>query len=478
MKRLRKFRNNRKLQSTLVIDFLLFILFFVLLIIFLRYSVPLGVNYIVSKERDTSLGLDVVAAHEYIADWKQGGGIELDRLQQSGGWLELLDANRQVEQVMGNKKDSLYKYSEAELYDLLANDEDQTYYYSITAVYDPEKTIKYLILKIPRDLISISADDDPSISEMKYLISFFLFISVGLILLLVFVYSYWLARRFKKPLALILDGLHEMIAGNYNTRLSIPAEKEFKLIEETFNYMADVIESATYEKRIAQESKQQLMMDLSHDLKTPITSIHGYAQALVEGRVEDKERQNKYLLYIYNKSTQMTRLIQNMLELFKVDTPDFKVNVERKEIGEFLREHTAGIYGDVERKGLLLDFSVPDRDVYAQYDPELLGRVIQNLIANALLYNPAGTHLRVELVEADEEVRIEIADTGIGIPKELWTTIFDPFVRGDQARTHTGGTGLGLAIALKNTEKMGGTLTLRSEGEESSIFTIHLKKSE
>jgi signal transduction histidine kinase len=476
LKRLWKFRNNRKLQSTLVIDFLLFILFFVLLIIFLRFSVPLGVNYIVSKERDTSLGLDAIAAHDYIADWKRGGGIELDRLQQSGGWLELLDANKQVEQVVGNKKDTLFKYSEAELYDLLANDDDQTYYYSITAVNDPENTIKYLIVKIPRDLISISADDDPYISEMKYLVSFFLFISFGLILLLVFVYSYWIARRFKKPLALILDGLHEMIAGNYNTRLSIPAEKEFKIIEETFNYMADVIERATYEKRIAQESKQQLMMDLSHDLKTPITSIHGYAQALVEGRVEDKERQNKYLFYIYNKSTQVTRLIQSMLELFKVDTPDFKANVDRKEIGEFLREHIADIYDDVERKGFLLNFSVPNHDVYAQYDLELLGRVIQNLIANALLYNPAGTHLRVELFEDEEEVRIEIADTGIGIPKELWATIFDPFVRGDQARTHTGGTGLGLAIALKNTEKMGGSLTLRSEGEESSIFTIHLKK--
>lgn len=476
MKRLLKFRNNRKLQSSLVIDFLVFILFFTLLIIILRFAVPLGINYIVSKERDTSLGLDSVAAHDYIADWKRGRGIELDRLQQSGGWLELLDANRQVEQVVGNKKDSLYTYSEAELFDLLANDSDQPYYYSITAVHEPEETVKYLIIKVPRDLISISIDDDPSMSQIKYLISFFLFIAIGLLLFLVIAYSYWIARRFKKPLALILDGLHEMIAGNYNTRLSIPAEKEFKLIEETFNYMADVIERATYEKHIAQESKQRLMMDLSHDLKTPITSIHGYAQALVEGRVEDKQRQNKYLFYIYNKSTQMTRLIQSMLELFKVDAPDFRPNVERIEIAEFLRERIADIYDDVERNGLLLNFSVPDHDVYAQYDPELLGRVIQNLIANALLYNPAGTHIRVELLEHDEEVRIEIADTGIGIPEELRATIFDPFVRGDQARTHTGGTGLGLAIALKNTEKMGGTLTLRAEGEESSIFTIQLKK--
>jgi len=417
-----------------------------------------------------------LAAREYISDWRKGGGTELDRLLQSEGWIEILDEQRQVEQVVGDKKDAVLFYSQDGLYDLLGNSRDQEYYYSMAVLEDSENLKSYIVIKLPRDLVSISVHGSEPDTPLSNAIPFYVLLFIASIILLVFGYSYWIASRIQRPLDSILQGLNEMIAGNYSKRLSITAEKEFMLIEERFNYMADVIETTTFEKRIAQESKQRLIMDLSHDLKTPITSIHGYAQALVEGRGEDRERQKKYLTYIFNKSTQVAQLIQNMLELFKVDTPDFKPEVERREIGEFLRERLADVYGEVEQKDFLLHVSIPSHDVFAQYDPELLSRVIQNLASNALSYNPKGTHLRVELFDHEQGVSIEIADTGQGIPRELWTTIFDPFVRGDLARTHTGGTGLGLAIALKNTEKMGGSLTLRSEGSEASIFTIHLLK--
>ncbi|WKL01528.1 histidine kinase dimerization/phospho-acceptor domain-containing protein [Paenibacillus amylolyticus] len=101
------------------------------------------------------------------------------------------------------------------------------------------------------------------------------------------------------------------------------------------------------EKRYAEESKQRLIVDLSHDLKTPITSIQGYAQALVEGRGEDKDRQQRYLGYIYNKSVQVARMIQNMLELLKVDSPDFRMHIQRREIGEFsARDYGRYLWGD------------------------------------------------------------------------------------------------------------------------------------
>ncbi|WP_068501842.1 sensor histidine kinase [Paenibacillus kribbensis] len=473
MKRLWKPRNNRRLQSSLVIDFLLFMLFVIVLFVALQGLISLGKAPTSLNDRKVVPELKV-AARDYIADWQQGGGTELDGLFQSEGWIEILDEQRHVEQVVGDKKDTIFYYSQEGLYDLLGNSRDQGYYYSMSVVEDSEKIIRYIVVKIPRNLVSISVYDSQLAIQPPNPIPFYVLLFIASIILLVFGYSYWIARRIQKPLDSILQGLNEMIAGNYSKRLSISAEKEFMLIEERFNYMADVIETTTFEKRIAQESKQRLMMDLSHDLKTPITSIHGYAQALVEGRGEDRDRQKKYLTYIYKKSIQVAQLIQNMLELFKVDMPDFKPEVERREIGEFLRERLADVYGEVEQKDFLLNVSIPPHDVFAQYDPELLSRVIQNLISNALSYNPKGTHLRVELFDHEQDVSIEIADTGKGIPKELWTTIFDPFVRGDQARTHTGGTGLGLAIALKNTEKMGGTLTLRSEGSESSIFTIHL----
>lgn len=355
---------------------------------------------------------------------------------------------------MLEKKDGVTQYTSNQLLKSLENGEDQAYYYSLTTL-NAQSESEWLLLKLPREAITITINSDPFVAYFNHSLSYYVFLGVGMILLLIIVYSYWVARRIRKPLRIITLGLKQMIQGNYDTRIALYAEKEFSQIGETFNYMADVIEKTTKEKRQAEESKKRMMVDLSHDLKTPITSIQGFAQALVEGRGEDEERQKRYLSYIYNKSSQVTKLIQNMLELLKIDSPDFLLRMERQELGEFIREIIADTYGEIEQKNFVLHLNVPEEDVFLNFDAELLSSVVHNLISNALIYNPPGTHLRVEVIPLEKEVTIEIADTGVGIPEELWSTMFDPFVRGDKARTASGGTGLGLSIAMKNTEKMG-----------------------
>lgn len=356
---------------------------------------------------------------------------------------------------MLEKKDGVTQYTSNQLLKSLENGEDQAYFYSLTTL-NAQSESEWLLLKLPREAITITINSDPFVAYFNHSLSYYVFLGVGMILLLIIVYSYWVARRIRKPLRIITLGLKQMIQGNYDTRIALYAEKEFSQIGETFNYMADVIEKTTKEKRQAEESKKRMMVDLSHDLKTPITSIQGFAQALVEGRGEDEERQKRYLSYIYNKSSQVTKLIQNMLELLKIDSPDFLLRMEHQELGEFIREIIADTYGEIEQKNFVLHLNVPEEDVFLNFDAELLSSVVHNLISNALIYNPPGTHLRVEVIPLEKEVTIEIADTGVGIPEELWSTMFDPFVRGDKARTASGGTGLGLSIAMKNTEKMGG----------------------
>jgi len=477
LKRQRKAREKRLLQTSLTLDFLLFNFFLLLLVLIVYLMVSLDVVDFRISDQVVDPDLNV-EAHVYAAELNKGleddsTSTEIQRLMDSGGWIEILDADRSVIRQIGVKQDEVTYYSEPELYTGLENRSDSTYYYSISP-YAAEGDAKYVLLKIPRDLVSIRMNENQLITNLKHPLSFYIMIGVGFVLLLIFVYSYWVARRIKKPLSILSQGLTQMIQGNYSTRLSISAEKEFVQIGETFNYMADVIENTSAEKRYAEESKQRLIVDLSHDLKTPITSIQGYAQALVEGRGENKERQQRYLGYIYNKSVQVARMIQNMLELLKVDSPDYHMQIQKREIGEFVREVMADTYGEIEQKQFVLHVLVPDQEIYARYDPELLARVIQNLITNALSYNPQGTELRVELIPLDTHVVIEVADTGVGIPQELWSTIFDPFVRGDEARTGTGGTGLGLAIARRNTEKMGGRLILSRRGRETTVFTIQI----
>lgn len=472
MKRLWSSRDQRPLQSSLTLDFLLFIciLFFLVIVYYLFINLDVTQMFDKSKIADPDVKVEAKAYEEDLEN-----GIETKRLLRSGGWLEVLDQNKNVIKVIGEKKDELTYYSEHELLKGLENDEDQAYYYSLTS-YNKRDDSEWLLLKIPRKAVDISINSDPFVAYFNHSLSYYVFTGVGMILLLIVVYSYLVARRIRKPLRIITLGLKQMIEGNYDTRIILKAEKEFVQIGETFNYMADVIAKTTEEKRQAEESKKRLMVDLSHDLKTPITSIQGFAQALVEGRGEDEERQKRYLSYIYNKSSQVTKLIQNMLELLKIDSPDFLLRMERQELGEFIREIIADSYGEIEQKNFVLHLNVPEEEVYASFDAELLSSVIHNLISNALIYNPPGTHLRVEVIPSDHVVAIEIADTGVGIPEELWSSMFDPFVRGDKARTASGGTGLGLSIAMKNTEKMGGTLHLSRRKKESTVFTIRIPK--
>ncbi|WNS45296.1 HAMP domain-containing sensor histidine kinase [Paenibacillus sp. MMS20-IR301] len=467
-----KSRDNRPLQTSLTIDFLLFNCMLLMLVLGVYLFVQKDITHVIMDKMIPDPELSVEAV-DYSREL--GEGPESERLLQSGGWLELLDSGKQVIRVVGDKQDTAMGYDEDSLFLGLENRSDQPYYYSITRLEEGSEAA-FLLLKIPRHIIKVSINNELLVSYLNHSVFFYVFVVSGLILLLIFVYSYWVSRRIKRPLRVLNLGMTRMMEGHYNTRIALYAETEFLRIGNSFNYMADVIQKTTEEKRMAERSKQRLMMDLSHDLKTPITSIQGYAQALIEGRVTDQERQTKYLNYIYTKSVQVTKLIQHMLDLLKLDSPDFIVRVERLELGDQLREIIADTYGDIEQKSFELQLQLPEEEVYARYDPELFASVINNLIGNALAYNPEGTCIRVTVIPEDTEVRIEIADNGVGIPRELWSTIFDPFVRGDEARSTSGGTGLGLSIAKKNVEKMGGTLLLESSGGEPTIFTIRIPR--
>lgn len=465
--RLWKNRNKRPLQTSLAFDFFRFLL----IVVFIACCAYMFIQLDISNQlADPDLEVE---ASVYLSDMESGP--ETKKLLDSGGWLELLDIDKSIVKVIGSKKDEVNRYTEEQLFTLLENGVNDPYYSSLTRYQDADST-NWLLLKIPRDRINITVNSFPFMSQLSEPLALYIMLGIIFILILILGYSYTVARRIQKPLKTISEGLNEMIRGNYNTRIEVDAEEEFKQMGEKFNYMADMIEKTTEDKRLAEESKQQMIMDLSHDLKTPITTIQGYAQALYEGRVDDAERQRKYLTYIYNKSTQVTKLILNMVELLKTDSPDFLLKTDRYELGDFLREVIADTYGEIEKKSFNLQFQVPNHAVYARFDPELLTRVVHNIISNALMYNNNGTLLRIEVIPQEEFVMIEIADNGVGIPNELQTTIFNPFVRGDKARTATGGTGLGLAIAMKNTERIGGRLTLSSNNKEITVFKIEIPK--
>ncbi|MBR1506394.1 MAG: HAMP domain-containing histidine kinase [Eubacterium sp.] len=216
------------------------------------------------------------------------------------------------------------------------------------------------------------------------------------------------------------------------------------------------LEAAERRKLDEYNQRRNLMLsDIAHDLRTPITTVSGYAKALADGMVP-KERVPEYLDSIQKKSERMNELISLLFDYVKLDSDGFKLAKEKSDICELLRETAAVLYQDVEDKGDTFDIDIPEEVIVLELDRMQFSRVISNLITNAVKHNESGTEIGLFLRNReDEDIRIIVADTGEMIPDDKKDTIFDPFVMGDESRQSKGGSGLGLSIARKVVEMHG-----------------------
>jgi signal transduction histidine kinase len=248
-----------------------------------------------------------------------------------------------------------------------------------------------------------------------------------------------------------------------------------KELNEELRALASELKKKNLEKTLLEESKKRMLADLSHDLKTPMTTIQGYSRALYEDIIVDEEKKKKYLKYIYDKSIRVTYLIEELFMFSKLDSPDSPIQKEEKDICEFFREIIVEYYELFSEKEMELEIDIPPTAILYSFDQKLLYRAISNLLENTIKYNPTNTCVYIHLHNLNNSIKIEIGDNGIGIPEDIVATLFDPFVRGDKNRINDGGTGLGLAITKKIIEKHGGQLRLDTKPERGKTnFIIDL----
>lgn len=209
------------------------------------------------------------------------------------------------------------------------------------------------------------------------------------------------------------------------------------------------------------ERRRNLMLsDIAHDLRTPITTIAGYSKALNDGMVTDEEKYKEYLEAIENKSERMSDLITLLFDYVKLGSEGFKLNMEKVDLCELMRENAALLYSDVEEKGMELVVDIPEEPCVVKADALQFSRVITNIIANAIRHNESGTEITLELNPAPDKAEIVISDNGELIEEEIAAHIFEPFAVGDRSRRTKGGNGLGLSIARKIVEMHGWRLNL------------------
>ncbi|SOC43109.1 sensor histidine kinase [Ureibacillus acetophenoni] len=253
------------------------------------------------------------------------------------------------------------------------------------------------------------------------------------------------------------------------------ASLRYKELNEDLRRVAEELKVKSEEKERLEESKKRMLADLSHDLKTPMTTIQGYSKALYDGFVQDEEQKQRYLKYIYDKSIRVTDLIDELFVFSKLDNPDSQINKQEKDLCEFLRQVVVEYYEQFDEKEMELSIEIPSERVVFSFDQKLLYRAISNILENTIKYNPEQTTVYISLKVSKNHLTIEIGDNGSGIHEDIADTLFDPFVRGDKSRMNDGGTGLGLAITKKIIEKHNGLVYVDTKPLRGSTnFIIEL----
>ncbi len=404
-------------------------------------------------------------------------------IEEMSGNLQVIDENNKVIFRKGNiveKKDS---YSEEEIlrFTYLSSIESSKELHILNGFVSKNGKNYTSIVTLPSSSIKLNFQFPGKYLHLfkgmqsKAILIFALFIAI--ITFSIGILSYLISRKIGTPLKRIEKGLISIGKGNYKNRLEFNGPKEFDVIKDTFNELLDKLNKSEGEKKQLEESKKKLLADLTHDIKSPITSIKGFSQALVDGTIAD-ENKDRYYKVINRKSDEVVDMVEELFQYVKMDTPDFKLNMQKKDICEILRRLIVKYYDDIENKGMELEFFIPEEKMYVQIDEINFFRALGNLVDNAVKYNKLGNKIKIELFkdEADtdksKKVVIRVCDDGVGIKNK--DIVFNPFVREDESRKNDGGTGLGLSIVKKIIELHGGKIHITESAEYKTIFEIIL----
>ena len=265
-------------------------------------------------------------------------------------------------------------------------------------------------------------------------------------IILVVIFVFVLRSKFYEPLEKLNKAMELLTEGKRKKPVDYSGPREFVDICDRFNIMVSKLEDSENQRKKLMNDKERMMADISHDLKTPITSIQGYAKALSDGIIADEDK-DKYIKIIYEKSKKLTELINIFHEYSKLEHPDFNLIFEKVDLSEYLRAYIALKYEDIVESGFNIEVDIPEEEMEIKIDKVQLQRVFDNILGNSIKHNEKGTNIYVSLKEKNDIYEIIIADDGKGISKDIANNIFEAFTVGDESRNSKQGSGLGLAIA-------------------------------
>lgn len=304
-------------------------------------------------------------------------------------------------------------------------------YISVFAPITSDFMVKgYVVIHYPVKSINIETE---SLIAIDYLLLLILFL-LSIIILIFFTDLVYL------PIRKITEATEQYAAGNMHYELSMDSDDEIGYLGATVSYMAQEIARS-------EDDQKKFVANVSHDFRSPLTSIKGYLEAMIDGTIPP-EQHEKYLNIVLNETERLRKLTNSLLTLNNLNTSGMLLDITVFDINEVIRSVAASFEGTCLNKRITIDLILTDDEFYVKADSEKIKQVLYNLVDNAIKFSPTDSVIKIETSEKHSKVFVSVKDSGIGIPKDQLSQVFDRFYKTDISRgKDKKGTGLGLSIA-------------------------------
>lgn len=322
---------------------------------------------------------------------------------------------------------------------------------------------------------------DPSI--LRFFIMDTLISVIVILLICVVIVRRYVYKEIVRPISELNVAMKKIAEGNLDYRMENKYDSEMGEVFNNYEEMRLKLKESTTEMMENEEHNRELVSNISHDLKTPITSIKGYVEGIMDGVADTPEKMDRYIKTIYNKANDMDRLINELTIYSKIDNNRILYNFQRINVSDYFGDCVDEVGLDLESKNIKLNFDnlIPD-DTMVIADPEQMKRVINNIIGNSIKYMDKDLTkeqgmIEIRLLDDIDSIRIEIEDNGRGIAARDLGRIFERFYRTDASRNSSrGGSGIGLSIVKKIIEDHGGYIWATSKEGEGTCMHFVLRK--
>lgn len=324
---------------------------------------------------------------------------------------------------------------------------------------------------------SFHAKVDPQI--LKLFMVDILIAIVVILLISVLVLKQWIHKGIVNPIGELNLAMKKIAEGNLDYRLSNHYAGEIGELFDNYEDMRLRLKESTDEIMENEKKNRELVSNISHDLKTPITAIKGYVEGIMDGVADTPEKMDRYIKTIYNKANDMNRLINELTIYSGIDSNRIPYNFQRINVSEYFNDCVEEVGLDLESRHIELNFyNLVSDDTVIIADPEQLKRVINNIVGNSIKYldKEKGT-IEIRILDEIDSIRIEIEDNGKGIAAKDLSRIFERFYRTDASRNSSkGGSGIGLSIVKRIVEDHGGYIWATSKEGEGTCMHFVIRK--